>query len=180
MRRFLIFACMMALTGCAWLGFGDDATTTASEETQASADISAESQAPEVEAPKTTQASTAKKSAKTTKNAKNEAQIKAALDERAKKLVAQSARTIMPNKAHPEYKKVGGEWVASFVDVDTNHVVTEMSPGVKVPYVGKIRYQERYMECRGATKEAALKGNCQQVRTSTRTEMISYDGKAWD
>lgn len=174
MRRFLIFSCVLALTGCAWLGFGDDAETTATEEPQIQADAPAEPVQAPVKAEKP-----ASKAAKTAKGAKNEAQIKASLDETGKKLAAQSARTLLPNKAHPEYKKVGSEWVASYIDVDPNRVSTELRPGASGQYVGFIRYQERFMECRGATKQEAMKGNCRQVRSRNLTEMIRYDGKAW-
>lgn len=184
MRKLCAFACAFALTGCAWLGFGDDSDTVSTSESQA-AEIS---QAPEPEQKATAtpepavnkQSTKAKKTPKATRGGKSESQIQAELDVMGKKLAAQSARTLMPNKAHPDYKQVGGQWIASYIDVDTNHVSTEMRAGANGQYVGFIRYQERFMECRGATKQAAMSGgNCQQVKTRNLNELIRYDGKEW-
>lgn len=173
--------------GCAWLGFGDDseATSTQVEPAETVQETSTETVKDNVEpakpAPKQTSKQAVKTSAKNAvvKGSKSEAQIKAELDKMGQKLVAQSSRTIMPNKANKEVKKVGSEWVATYVSVDTDHVSTELRPGSKGQYVGFIRYQERIMECRGATKQAALSAPCTQARTRNLNELIRYDGKAW-
>lgn len=180
MRKLLTLFCVLALTGCAWLGFGDesDAPAQSDPETVAS-DPAVEAGSEETAAPAVESKKSVKKTAKAAKGAKSEAQIKAELDAMGKKLAAQSARTLLPNRSKPEYKKVGSDWVASFIDVDTNNVRTEMRPGSNGQYVGFIRYQEKFMECRGATKEAALKGTCTQVRTRNLNELIRYDGKMW-
>lgn len=184
MRKLCAFVCVFALTGCAWLGFGDDSDAVSTSESQA-AEI-APSPEPEQKAQAKAepaakkQAAKAKKSAKAARGAKSESQIKAELDTMGKKLAAQSARTLLPNKSKPEYKQVGGQWIASYIDVDTNHVSTEMRPGANGQYVGFIRYQERFMECSGATRQAAISGgNCKQVRSRNLNELIRYDGREW-
>ena len=95
------------------------------------------------------------------------------------KLAAQSARTLLPNKANKEVRKVGDQYVATYLEVDTGNVSTEMKPGANGQYVGFIRYQERIFECRGATRQAALSAPCTQVRARRLNELIRYDGKAW-
>lgn len=184
MRKILVFACAFALTGCAWFGWGDDSETVASSETQAAAEEPL-AEAPAVQVGETTPTSAKKatkpaKATKSSKGAKNEAQIKAELDATGKKLAGQSARTLLPNKAKPEYKQAGGEWIASYIDVDPNSVTTEMRPGANGSYVGVIHYQEKFMECRGATKQAALNGSCKQVRARNLSELIRYNGKVWE
>lgn len=184
MRKIVMAVAILGLmcNGCAWLGFGDDSeastTTTpaqnpetkAEEPTQAPEEVKSEP----VKKGKKTTAKTAKKGAKT------EAQIKAELDQKGHQLAAQSARTLMPNKAHKEVKKVGDQWVATYVEVNPNNVTTELRPGSSAGlYVGFIRYQEHVMECRGATREAALKASCAQVRTRNLNELIHYDGRQW-
>lgn len=176
MRRFLVCVFALGLTGCAWLGFGEDSDTVAANEPETVASETDAQVVPETSQPT---AETPKKASKSAKGAKSEAQIKTELDAMGKRLAAQSARTLIPNRAKPDYKQVGGEWVASFIDVDTNNVTTEMRPGSNGQYVGFIRYQERFMECRGKTKQAALNGSCTQVRTRNLNELIRYDGKAW-
>lgn len=181
MRKLVIFACALALSGCAWLGWGEDTETAAQSETAPVAEtpmeeapaVQVEQTAPETKSAKKTKAS------KSSKGAKTEAQIKAELDAMGKKLAAQSARTLVPNRSKPEYKQAGGEWIASFISVDPNSVTTEMKPGNAGNYVGVIRYQEKFMECRGATKQAALNGACKQVKTRNLSELIRYDGKEW-
>ena len=174
MRKVLILACALVLSGCAWLGFGDDSDSTATAE-PAQQEAQAEEAAPAEPVP----AKKEKAPAATKKGAKSEAQIKAELDVTGRKLAAQSARTLLPNKSKPEYKQIGNEWVASYIDVDTDHVTTEMRPGANGQYVGFIRYQEKFMECRGATKQAALKSDCKVVKTRNLNELIRYDGKEW-
>lgn len=184
MRKILVFGCALLLTGCAWFGWGEDSETVAQSEPVAAAPDETMAEAPAVQvqeeaaASKSTQK--AAKSPKAAKGAKSEAQIKAELDAMGKKLAAQSGRTLLPNRSNPEYKQVGGEWVASFIDVDSNHVTTDMRPGSNGTYVGSIHYQEKFMECRGATKQAALSGSCNQVRTRNMNELIRYNGSVWE
>lgn len=175
MRKICALACAFALTGCAWLGFGDDSDSVATAEP-----VQSTQEAPAPEPVKEEPVKAPAKAKKAAKGAKSEAQIKAELDKMGKKLAAQSARTLLPNKAKPEYKQVGGEWIASYIDVDTNNVTTEMRPGANGQYVGFIRYQERFMQCRGATKQAAMSGgNCQMTKTRNLNELIRYDGREW-
>lgn len=166
----LTFMC----AGCAWLGFGDDSSDTNSTAVKAEP-VQQESGAAEAAAdPKPAVAA-----GKAAKGAKSEAQIRQELDAMGKKLVNQSARTLLPNKANKDVKKVGGEWVATYYNVDTNNIRTEMRPGANGQYVGFIRYQEEIMQCRGATREAALSAPCVKTGARRLNELIRYDGKAW-
>lgn len=178
MRRFLVIAAMLGLmNGCAWLGFGDDSSDTTQVETAQAAEPETPAE-PAQAAPESKKVE--KKVAKSTsKGAKSEAQIKAELDKMGAKLVAQSARTLLPNKANKNVKQVGGQWVATYMNVDTAHVSTEMRPGSNGQYVGFIRYQEEIMECKGATREAALAAPCHKVGARRLNELIRYDGKEW-
>lgn len=183
MRKFAAAVAVLSFltNGCAWLGFGDDSeatqTQTVNEEPAPAPETVKEEPAPVKQAAKATQKPAAKSAP--VKGAKSEAQIKAELDKMGQKLVGQASRTLLPNQANKEVKKVGNEWVASYVSVDTNNVSTELRPGAAGKYVGFIRYQERMMECRGATKQAALSAPCTQVRTRNINELIRYDGKQW-
>lgn len=179
MRGLLMAALAFGLMsgGCAWLGFGDDG----SAETSTSSDV-IEQEAIEETAPATAEKTTktsSKSSTKTVKGKKSEAQIKAELDAMAKKLVAQSARTLLPNQANKEVKKTASGWIATYMHVDTEHVTTELRPGTNGTYVGFIRYQEERMQCEGKTKEAALKAPCRKVGARRLNELIRYDGRQW-
>ena len=185
MRKSLVFIVALSLMagGCAWFTSSEESETV-TPAPQAEAAPAAEP-APAAEAAKAPAQTSAKKATKAAaktaakKGAKSEAQIKAELDKMGQKLVNQSKRTLLPNKANKEVKKVGNEYVATYLEVDTNNVSTEMKPGANGQYVGFIRYQERVFECRGATRQAALSAPCTQVRARNLNELIRYDGKEW-
>lgn len=186
MRKILVLACALALTGCAWMGFGDDsATVSASEPGSEASETAAEaSEAAAETAAEPQETKPAKSEAKTppttTKGAKSEAQIREELDATGKKLASQASRTRMPNKANPEYRQSGGMWIARYIEINPGSVRTSMAPGTsKGLYTGRVSYQEKVIECKGATKAAALGGTCTQVKASNVTELIRYDGKAW-
>lgn len=185
MRKSLVFVVVLSLMagGCAWFSSSEESeTVTPAAQGQESAAPASEP-APEVAKPaakapaKAARNTAAKTSGR--KGAKSEAQIKAELDKMGHKLAAQSARTLLPNKANKEVRKVGDQYVATYLEVDTGNVSTEMKPGANGQYVGFIRYQERIFECRGATRQAALSAPCTQVRARRLNELIRYDGKAW-
>ena len=185
MRKSLVFIVALSLMagGCAWFTSSEESETV-TPAAQAEATPAADpAPAPEpAKAPAQSSAKTATKAAAKTaarKGVKSEAQIKAELDKMGQKLVNQSKRTLLPNKANKEVKKVGNEYVATYLEVDTNNVGTEMKPGANGQYVGFIRYQERVFECRGATRQAALSAPCTQVRARNLNELIRYDGKEW-
>ena len=101
-------------------------------------------------------------------------------DKDRRELVGRAARTVMPSKAQKSVRKQGGEYVATYVEVDQNNVSTDMRPGKSGQYVGFIRYSEYEYECRGKSRQDALKGSqCERVRTRNLNEMIRYDGKKW-
>lgn len=177
MRKLFISIAVLTFmcTGCAWLGFGDD-------ESNSSTTVQPEAtheESPVVASTPSSSSSTKAVASKTKKGAKSEAQIKQELDAMGQKLVNQSARTLLPNKANKEVSKKGSEWVATYFNVDTNNVRTELRPGANGQYVGFIRYQEEIMECRGATKQAALSAPCKKVGARRLNELIRYDGNAW-
>ena len=93
-------------------------------------------------------------------------------------LVGRASRTVMPSKAHKEVRKVGKEYVATYVEVDTDSLTTEVRKGAR-GYVGFIRYSEHVYECRGASKSGALSAPCEKIKTRNLNEMIRYDGKKW-
>ena len=93
-------------------------------------------------------------------------------------LVGRASRTVMPSKAHKEVRKVGKEYVATYVEVDTDSLTTEVRKGAR-GYVGFIRYSEHVYECRGASKSAALSAPCEKIKTRNLNEMIRHDGKKW-
>ena len=187
MRKALVFVVALSLMagGCAWFTSSEKSETVTpaaqAQEAAPAAEPAPQAQASAKAASKTAPKAAAKTTAKTAvkKGAKSEAQIKAELDKMGQKLVNQSKRTLLPNKANKEVKKVGGEYVATYLEVDTNNVSTEMKPGANGQYVGFIRYQERVFECRGATRQAALSAPCTQVRARNLNELIRYDGKEW-
>lgn len=180
MKKLIITVIALGLmcNGCTWLGWGDDSDEAASAQAAEPATEAVEPEpAPAASLPEAKVK--VSKPAPVKKGTKSEAQIKKELDQMGHKLAAQSARTLLPNKAHKEVKKVGNEWVATYVEVDANHVTTELRPSNAGQYVGFIRYQERIYECRGATREAALNAPCSQTRSRNLNELIRYDGRAW-
>lgn len=200
----ILLTCILALGlmsgGCAWFSSNDSSqggSSAAPIENQPSAEVAPvpeAKQAPMTKAEKAAKAKAVKAekaaqekadkaakadSAKKTKSLKTEAEIRAALEATGHKLAAQAARTVMPSKASKEVQKDGKNFVASYVEIDTQSVTTEMRPGTAGQYVGFIRYPEKVYECRGATKQAALSAPCSQVRTRRINELIRFDGKAW-
>lgn len=108
----------------------------------------------------------------------SQSRLEADLYKTGQSLVGRASRTVVPSKAQKEVRKVGKEYVATYVDVDTNSLNTEVRKGAR-GYVGFIRYSEHVYECRGASKSAALSAPCEKVKTRNLNEMIRYDGKKW-
>lgn len=108
----------------------------------------------------------------------SQSKLEADLYKTGQSLVGRASRTVMPSKAHKEVPKVGKEYVATYVDVDTDSLTTEVRKGAR-GYVGFIRYAEHVYECRGASKSAALSAPCEKIKTRNLNEMIRYDGKKW-
>ncbi|MBO4301635.1 MAG: translation initiation factor 2 [Desulfovibrio sp.] len=188
MRFLLTFVLIMgvATSGCAMFG-GSSETSSSPQPVEPASSVEPASEvepAPVVKA-EAKKGKKEKKSKKTEKSSqkskKTEAEIAAELDKVGHKLAAQASRTVMPSKASKEVRKVGQEYVATYVDVDANNVRTELRPSSKAgQYVGSVRYQEKVMECRGASKQAALGStNCRQVKTRNLNELIHYDGSSW-
>ena len=106
--------------------------------------------------------------------------VKAGLRAAAQDLTGRAGRTVMPNKNKPQFRTAGKEHIARYIAVDQGSVHCQVRKGQNkhTPYTGLISYDEVTMECRGATKaEAAKSTNCKSVMSSSRRELIRYDGK---
>lgn len=184
MRIFLVFILTLGLatSGCAWFNGGDTAeaqTPVAQpQEEVVLTEVIAEP-APVSGKPVPKGKAKAEKTARSARGAKSETEISAELNKVGHKLAAQASRTVMPSVAAKEVRSDGKDFVASYVEVDTSNVTTELRPGAKGQYVGFIRYQEKIYECRGPSKQAALSAPCKQVRARRLNELIRYDGNAW-
>lgn len=173
MRKSVIIIALTALicSGCSWLGWGDDSSTTAAA---APDNASANTAEPITKAPEA-----AKTPAPAFTGTKAEAKIKSELDAAGRKLAAQSSRTILPNINNPQIKKSGNQVIVSYIAVDPNNVTTQLQKSGNNIYIGRISYAEHFMECRGATKEAAMK-SCTETRSKNLTELIRYNGREWE
>lgn len=161
------------LGGCAWLSGGEADESAPAAMPQAEAAVSEDAPAAAKDTKKT------QVQAKSKKQVRSEAAIRADLDKVGRKLASQASRTVMPSKASKQVKKVNNEYVATYVEIDTVNVTTEMRPGSKGQYVGVVRYQEKVFECRGKSRQAALGAQCVQTRSRRLSELIRYDGRAW-
>lgn len=140
---------------CAWFSSSDDSETqtpAAQPQDQATASEAAPEPAPAPvkdvpgKSKSKTKANAEKASAKKApRGAKSEAEISAELDRVGHKLALQASRTVMPSKASKEVRKDGKDYVASYVEVDTSNVTTELRPGASGQYVGFIRYRKKFM-----------------------------------
>lgn len=177
----LLLMAGLLLGGCGMFG-GDSASADIPQAQEEVAAEAAPAAAPVAEksAKGSKSAKSSKKADKQTSTPKTEAEIKAALDATGRKLAGQAARTVMPSKASKDVKKIGGEYVAFYVGIDVDSVTTEMRPSTsKGKYIGLVHYQEGLYECRGASKKAALSATCQRMGARNVTEMIQFNGKAW-
>ena len=102
----------------------------------------------------------------------SQSKLEADLYKTGQSLVGRASRTVMPSKAHKEVRKVGKEYVATYVEVDTDSLTTEVRKGAR-------GYSEHVYECRGASKSAALSAPCEKIKTRNLNEMIRHDGKKW-
>lgn len=166
MKKILAVSLLASLLcgGCALFG-GDDGAAPA----PAPADTTAAGDA----APEKAPAKTPDKAAPV-----SQSRLEADLHKTGQSLVGRASRTVMPSKAHKEVRKVGKEYVATYVEVDTASLNTEVRKGAR-GYVGFIRYAEHVYECRGASRSAALAGPFEKVKTRNLNEMIRYDGRKW-
>lgn len=161
----------LGLSGCGLFGGDSGSTDPVAADKQAEA-AQAESAAAEKAEPAAAKVSSA--------GLKGEARIRADLQVTGQQLVGRAARTVMPSKTSRSVRKVGKEYVASYIEVDQSNISTEMRPGSKGQYIGFIRYSEYEYECRAATRQEALTTKqCERIRTRNLNELIRYDGKKW-
>lgn len=165
MKKILAVGLLTSLLcgGCALFGWDEDSSPTTAapaEEAAATETAKAPDEVPAKAAPV------------------SQSRLEADLYRTGQGLVGRASRTVMPSKAHKEVRKVGKEYVATYVEVDTDSLTTEARKGPR-GYVGFIRYSEHVYECRGASKSAALSAPCEKIKTRNLNEMIRYDGKKW-
>lgn len=163
----------LLLGGCAWMegsNAGGPESAAPAEEAAAS-DVMGTTDTPS--------GAKASSDTKAARSSKKEATVRAELDKVGRKLAAQAARTVMPSKSSKQVKQRNKEYVATYVEIDASNVSTEMRPGTGGQYVGVVRYQEKIYECRGKSRAAALKAQCDQIRSRRLSELIRYDGKKW-
>ena len=105
--------------------------------------------------------------------------IQAKLDVVGKKLVNDAARNVTPNAKAKAVAPEDKEFVARYVEVDETSMTTEVRPatGGGGQYIGVIKYLENQYECRGKSKDEALKAPCAVVKSRRMNELIRYDGK---
>lgn len=185
MRKIISLIACAALAGCSWLGLDSgDGNPPQGEIVEVTEEVVVPAQNSAPDASEKPKISAAKKTApakKTgVKSAASEAKIREELEKVGRKLSAQAKRTITPSKANPQVRKVGKEYVAAYTDVDADHVTTELRSGKDGHYIGFIRYQEHFYECKGSTEKAARAGTCARVRSKRVNELIVYDGKKWN
>ena len=108
-------------------------------------------------------------------------EVKGKLDSFAKDYVSRANATIKPNRNHVAVKKVKGQYVASFREVDIDTMVTEIYPS-QAPgcsYVGHIIYLEKEYESIGKTKKIAQQGEFKQKRARRIRELFRYNQGKW-
>ncbi len=108
----------------------------------------------------------------------SEPAIRAKLQSLGQKLVSVAAQNVIPQKAKKLVQKEGANFVAHYVEIDTQSLRTELHPAdINGHYVGLIKYQEHHYHCRASSKQAALSADCIRTRSRNLTEIIAYDGK---
>ena len=107
--------------------------------------------------------------------------VKLELADIGKALVNSAARAIMPNSRAKAVAPGGnGGYVASYVEVDTSDIRTEVLPSTESgKYVGSIRYMEKQYECLGKSRAEALQAECRVVKTRRMNELICYEKGKW-
>ena len=108
-------------------------------------------------------------------------EVKAKLDSFAKDYVSRANATIKPNRSQASVKKVKGQYVATFREVDLDTMTTEIYPS-QAPgcsYVGHIVYLEKEYECIGKTRLTAQKGDFKQMRARRVRELFRYNQGKW-
>ena len=107
--------------------------------------------------------------------------VKAKLDSAAKMYVNRANETLKPNRRSVAVTKEKGQYVARFLEVDSDTLTTEIYPG-KGPgcqYVGHVVYLEKVYECVGSSKASAQSGDFKQTRARRVRELTRYDGQKW-
>lgn len=101
------------------------------------------------------------------------------LDIVGKKLVNDAAKHVTPSAKAKAVALEDKEFVARYVEVDVASMSTEVRPatGPGGQYIGVIKYLENQYECRGKSKDEALKAPCAMVKSRRMNELIRYDGK---
>ncbi|MBO4334500.1 MAG: translation initiation factor 2 [Desulfovibrio sp.] len=121
-----------------------------------------------------------KKEEKAVRAPKNEAEVRAALQETGRRLVLRASRTITPSKSSKAVKPSGNGYVATYISIDPENFSTDMRPASQAgQYIGFIRYSEQIYSCHGKSKKEALEAPCQVSSSRRLNEMIHFDGREW-
>ncbi len=93
-------------------------------------------------------------------------------------MLQKAARNVHPSKADRAIKKVGNHFVGRYVEIDPTSLRTELRRG-ETPghYVGLVKYDEHFYECKGASKKSVFDSQCIRVNSRRLTELIFFDGK---
>lgn len=135
--------------------------------------------AKQAKASKKEQAAAAKKSKGKSAPTESMEVVQQKLDAVGKKLVRDAAVNVTPSIKNKDVVKDKDGYVAKYVAVDTNTLVTEVRPSTSPgsQYIGCIKYVENIYECRGKTKSEALKAPCTVVKSRRMNELVRYEGK---
>ena len=95
---------------------------------------------------------------------------------------ANAAKYIRPGKSTRSIEKRDKDFVATYRELDTSNVSTDMSqqdmPGCK--YVGSVAYVVHDYECKGkSVEEARRSSDCTMVKSQRMREMTRYDKGKW-
>lgn len=125
------------------------------------------------------QAAAAKKAKGNAAPAESMEVVQQKLDAVGRKLVRDAAVNVTPGINNKDVVKDKDGYVAKYVAVDTNSLVTEVRPstGPGSQYIGCIKYVENIYECRGKTRNEALKAPCSVAKSRRMNELIRYEGK---
>ncbi len=125
------------------------------------------------------QAAAAKKAKGKAAPAESMEVVQQKLDAVGRKLVRDAAANVTPSIKNKNVVKSKDGYVAKYVAVDTNSLVTEVRPSTSPgsQYIGCIKYVENIYECRGKTRSEALKAPCSVVKSRRMNELIRYEGK---
>ena len=108
-------------------------------------------------------------------------EVKIQLDAAARAHLERVERTLRPNQANKEVSNQGKGFVAKYLEVDKDRLSTELADHQVqgFAYVGNLIYVVHEYQCQGATRQEALNGSCQKVKSSRIREFTRYANGKW-